>query len=115
MSWLLERPWQVLREGQAQLEQIVRSRAREAAAANDHPSVLRFVRLFKPLRLQQEGMEVLLGYLRALISDRAKADHDALVDSAALAGRQASKRGSPWRLGAAAWEVSCGMSASVCL
>ena len=90
----------MLREGQAQLEQIVRSRAREAAAANDHPSVLRFVRLFKPLRLQQEGMEVLLGYLRALISERAKADHDALVDSAALAGRQAGRRWSPWgRLG----------------
>lgn len=104
---------QVLREGQARLEGIVRERSREAAAGNDHPGVVRYVRLYRPLRLQQEGMELLVGYLRGLISERARADYDALVDSAAggraglvaVAAQQVGGRGAQQVGGCAAQQV----------
>jgi hypothetical protein len=71
----------VLLEGRAKLEQIVRSRGRAAAAAGDHADVVRFTRLHRPLRLQQEGLELLVGFLRRLIAERARSDYDALADS----------------------------------
>lgn len=81
----------MLREGRAKLEGIVREQAREAVAANDHANVVRYVRLCRPLRLQQEGLDLLLGYLRGLISERAKADYDALVDGFAAGGAGAGR------------------------
>lgn len=45
---------QVLLEGRTKLEGIVRSRGKAAAAAGDHADVLRYTRLTRPLRLQQE-------------------------------------------------------------
>lgn len=77
---------QVLLEGRAKLEEVVRSRGRAAARAGDHADVLRFTRLTRPLRLQQEGVELLTGFLRRLVADRAREDYDALVDSFAVAG-----------------------------
>jgi hypothetical protein len=77
---------QVLLEGRAKLEGIVRSRGRAAASAGDHADVLRFTRLHKSLRLQQEGMELLTGFLRRTVAERARADYDALVDSFASGG-----------------------------
>ena len=55
--------------------------------------VVRYVALYRPLRLQQEGMELLVGYLRGLVSERAKADYDALVDGFAAAGAGGRMRG----------------------
>lgn len=46
---------QVLVEGRAKLEEIVRARGRAAAKAGDHADVVRFTRLTRPLRLQQVG------------------------------------------------------------
>lgn len=80
-------PAQVLVEGRAKLEDIVRQRGRAAAAAGDHADVLRYARLTRPLRLQQEGLELLCGFLRRLVADRARADYDALVDSFATGAR----------------------------
>jgi hypothetical protein len=79
-------PVQVLLEGRAKLEGIVRSRGRAASSAGDHADVLRFTRLHKPLRLQQEGMELLTAFLRRMVAERARADYDALVDSFASGG-----------------------------
>lgn len=76
----------MLHDGRAKLENIVRSRAQEAVNSNDHSTVIRYIRLHKPLRLQQEGMEILVSYLRDLISERAKADYEALVDAAGGTG-----------------------------
>ncbi|KAL4441200.1 hypothetical protein ABPG77_011437 [Micractinium sp. CCAP 211/92] len=76
----------VLLEGRAKLEEVVRSRGRAAARAGDHADVLRFTRLTRPLRLQQEGVELLTGFLRRLVGERAREDYDALVDSFAAAG-----------------------------
>lgn len=76
----------MLLEGRAKLEEVVRSRGRAAARAGDHADVLRFTRLTRPLRLQQEGVELLTGFLRRLVGERAREDYDALVDSFAAAG-----------------------------
>ena len=67
-------------EWKEKVEKAVRSRTSEAVASKDHGAVARFVRLYGPLRLQKEGMEVLSSYLRALLAERAQADYDALVD-----------------------------------
>jgi hypothetical protein len=77
---------QVLVEGRAKLEGIVRSRGRAAAAAGDHADVVRFTRLHKPLRLQAEGQELLVGFLRRLIADRAASDYATLADAYAGGG-----------------------------
>ena len=87
-------PLQVLLEGRAKLEAVVRQRGAAAARAGDHADVLRFTRLHAPLRLRQEGLELLTGFLRRLVADRAKADYDALVDSFG------------------AWGCRCGMASS---
>ncbi|PSC72320.1 conserved oligomeric Golgi complex subunit 4 isoform B [Micractinium conductrix] len=71
----------VLVEGRAKLEEIVRARGRAAAKAGDHADVVRFTRLTRPLRLQQEGLELLTGFLRRMVGERARADFDALLDS----------------------------------
>lgn len=71
----------MLLEGRAKLEEVVRTRGRAAARAGDHADVLRYTRLHAPLRLQQEGLELLTGFLRGLVAERARGDYDALVDS----------------------------------
>lgn len=69
----------VLAEGRAALERIVRTRGAAAAAAQDHAGVVRFARLHAPLRLRQQGLELLTSFLRSLIASRAKEDYAALV------------------------------------
>lgn len=51
----------MLLEGRTKLEGIVRSRGKAAASAGDHADVLRYTRLTRPLRLQQEVRGRLLG------------------------------------------------------
>lgn len=70
----------VLAEGRAALEGIVRQRGAAAAAAQDHAGVVRFACVHGPLRLRQEGLELLTSYLRGLIASRAREDFAALVD-----------------------------------
>jgi hypothetical protein len=89
----------VLAEGRARLEDVVRKRGRAAAAAGDHAGVLRFTRLHRPLRLQQEGLDLLVGFLRKLVADRARADYDALVDSFAAGGGEGGAGAGPDYLG----------------
>lgn len=67
-------------EWKGKVEQAVRARTAAAVAAKDHGAVARYSSLYGPLRMQSEGVEVLTNYLRALLSERAQADYDALVD-----------------------------------
>lgn len=80
----------IMNEWKSRVEAAVRTKTTAAIAARDHAAVSKYCRLFGPLQLQQEGMESLVNYLRSLISDRAQADYDALVD-----GYAAASPGSP--------------------
>lgn len=86
---------QILSKARKQVEDAIKTKGNEASAARDHAAVARFARLHAPLRLQQEGVELLVSYLRTLIADRAKADYAELVD-----GETSSVGGSPEYLGA---------------
>ncbi|KAK9830013.1 hypothetical protein WJX72_009198 [[Myrmecia] bisecta] len=63
------------------LEEIVRRKLADATQKNDHVAVIRFTRLFRPLRLQEEGLKVFTSYLRQLIAARAKDDYSHLVET----------------------------------
>jgi len=67
-------------EWKGKVEQAVRAKTAAAIAAKDHGAVARYAGLYGPLRMQSKGVEVLTSYLRALLSERAQADYDALVD-----------------------------------
>jgi hypothetical protein len=67
-------------EWKGKVEQALRARTAAAVAAKDHGAVARYAGLYGPLRMQSEGVEVLTNYLRALLSERAQTDYDALVD-----------------------------------
>jgi hypothetical protein len=67
-------------EWKGKVEKAVRTRTAAAVAAKDHGAVARYAGLYGPLRMQSEGVEVITNYLRALLSERAQADYDALVD-----------------------------------
>lgn len=67
-------------EWKGKVEAAVRARTAEAVASKDHGAVAHFARLYGPLRLQKEGVDVLSNYLRALLAERAQGDYDALVD-----------------------------------
>ncbi|KAJ4847456.1 Golgi transport complex subunit 4 [Turnera subulata] len=51
-----------------QLESIVRKRLANAVDQRDHPTVLRFVRLYSPLGLEEEGLQVYVSYLKRVKS-----------------------------------------------
>ncbi|PQM42618.1 conserved oligomeric Golgi complex subunit 4 [Prunus yedoensis var. nudiflora] len=53
-----------LMESKRQLESIVRRKLSEAVDQREHPTVLRFIRLYTPLGLETEGLQVYVGYLR---------------------------------------------------
>ena len=73
-------------EWKSRVEAAVRARTAAAVAARDHSAVARFARLYGPLRLNDEGVEVLTKYLRSLLAERAQEDYSALVDSLAAGG-----------------------------
>lgn len=70
----------VMMEWRSRLASAVRDKAATAIAAKDHASVARYSRLFGPLRAHQEGVDLIVSYLRVLLSERAQADYDSLVD-----------------------------------
>jgi conserved oligomeric Golgi complex subunit 4 len=77
----LEQQATAMTEWRGRVEVAVRAKAKEAVAARSHADVARYARLFGPLRLQQEGVDLLTGYLRSLVAERAQADYDSLVDA----------------------------------
>ncbi|KAI3743810.1 hypothetical protein L1987_56877 [Smallanthus sonchifolius] len=63
-----------------QLEGIVRKRLSAAVEQRDHAAVLRFIRLYSPLALEEEGLQVYVSYLKKVISVRSKVEFEQLVE-----------------------------------
>nr|GMD36412.1 conserved oligomeric Golgi complex subunit 4 [Ipomoea batatas] len=72
-----------------QLEAIVRRRLAAAVDQRDHPTVLRFIRLYSPLGLEEEGLQVYVGYLKKVIAMRSRLEFEQLVDSMSDLNQQA--------------------------
>lgn len=64
----------------SQLESIVRKRLSSAVEHRDHPTILRFINLYSPLGLEEEGLQVYVGYLRKVISMRSKNEYEHVVE-----------------------------------
>ncbi|KAK9275381.1 hypothetical protein L1049_022645 [Liquidambar formosana] len=63
-----------------QLEGIVRKRLSAAVDQRDHPTILRFIRLYSPLGLEEEGLQVYVGYLKKVIAMRSRLEFEHLVE-----------------------------------
>ncbi|GFY81568.1 hypothetical protein Acr_01g0013770 [Actinidia rufa] len=63
-----------------QLEGIVRKRLSGAVDQRDHPTILRFIRLFSPLGLEEEGLQVYVAYLKKVIAMRSRLEFEQLVE-----------------------------------
>ncbi|XP_057718932.1 conserved oligomeric Golgi complex subunit 4 [Arachis stenosperma] len=63
-----------------QLEGIVRKKLSAAVDQRDHPSILRFIRLYTPLGLEEEGLQVYVGYLKKVIAMRSRLEFEQLVE-----------------------------------
>ncbi|KAK3024620.1 hypothetical protein RJ639_043948 [Escallonia herrerae] len=62
------------------LESIVRKRLSAAVDQRDHATILRFVRLYPPLGLEEEGLQAYVGYLKKVVSMRSRLEFDQLVE-----------------------------------
>ncbi|KAL5207111.1 hypothetical protein ABZP36_031546 [Zizania latifolia] len=61
------------------LDGLARRRLAAAVDAQDHPAVLRLVRLFPLLALADEGLQVYVAYLKKVVALRARADFERLA------------------------------------
>lgn len=68
-------------ESKVKLETIIRKKLSVAIEGKDHDNVVRFVKLYPPLRLQEEGLRSYTGYLRKVVALRARNDFENLVQS----------------------------------
>ncbi|KAM1675417.1 hypothetical protein FF1_040947 [Malus domestica] len=69
-----------LMESKRQLESIVRKKLSAAVDQREHSNVLRFIRLYTPLGLETEGLQVYVGYLRKVIGMRSRLEFEHLVE-----------------------------------
>ncbi|KAE9593592.1 putative oligomeric Golgi complex, subunit 4 protein [Lupinus albus] len=69
-----------LMSAKKQLEAIVRKKLSVAVDQRDHGSILRFIRLYTPLGLEEEGLQVYVGYLKKVIGMRSRIEFEQLVD-----------------------------------
>ncbi|KAM1068997.1 hypothetical protein ACFX13_001002 [Malus domestica] len=67
-------------ESKRQLESIVRKKLSAAVEQREHSDVLRFIRLYTPLGLETEGLQVYVGYLRKVIGMRSRLEFEHLVE-----------------------------------
>ncbi|KAL3333189.1 hypothetical protein AABB24_033321 [Solanum stoloniferum] len=63
-----------------QLEGIVRRKLADAVDQRDHSTVLRFIRLYPPLALEEEGLQVYVAYLKKVIAMRSRLEYEQLVE-----------------------------------
>ncbi|KAI8025016.1 Conserved oligomeric Golgi complex subunit 4 [Camellia lanceoleosa] len=63
-----------------QLEAIVRKRLSAAVDQRDHPTILRFIKLYSPLSLEEEGLQVYVGYLKKVIAMRSRLEFEQMVE-----------------------------------
>lgn len=66
--------------GKKQLEGIVKKRVSAAVDQRDHGTVLRFIKLYTPLGLEEEGLQVYVGYLKRVIGMRWRMEYENLVE-----------------------------------
>ncbi|BAT80363.1 hypothetical protein LR48_Vigan635s005500 [Vigna angularis] len=64
-----------------QLEGIVRKKLSAAVDQRDHPAILRFIRLFTPLGVEEEGLQLYVGYLKKVIAMRSRMEFEQLVET----------------------------------
>lgn len=64
----------------------VREKATQAMEDGDHERVIMYCQMFGPLKLEKEGVMMLVEYASGLIQKRAQGDYDALVDGFSLTG-----------------------------
>ncbi|XP_071736060.1 conserved oligomeric Golgi complex subunit 4-like [Rutidosis leptorrhynchoides] len=71
---------EMLFSAKKQLESIVRRRLSTAVDQRDHATVLRFIKLYSPLALEEEGLQAYVSYLKKVISVRSKVEYEQLVE-----------------------------------
>ncbi|XP_051128990.1 conserved oligomeric Golgi complex subunit 4 [Andrographis paniculata] len=64
-----------------QLESIAKKRLAAAVDQRDHPTILRFIKLYTPLGLEEEGLQVYVSYLKKVISTRSRTEFEQLVEN----------------------------------
>lgn len=74
-----------------QLEGIVRKKLSAAVDQRDHAAILRFIRIFPPLGLEDEGLQVYVGYLKKVIAMRARMEFEHMVELMEQKGNQTSQ------------------------
>ncbi|OWM68607.1 conserved oligomeric Golgi complex subunit 4 [Punica granatum] len=74
------RGWEQMMASKRQLESIVRKRLSAAIDQRDHPTVLRFIRLYSPLALEDEGLQAYVGYLKKVIGMRSRLEFEQLLE-----------------------------------
>ncbi|XP_030475398.1 conserved oligomeric Golgi complex subunit 4 [Syzygium oleosum] len=74
------RGWDQMMASKKQLEGIVRKRLAAAVDQRDHATVLRFIRLYCPLGLEDEGLQAYVGYLKKVIGMRSRIEFEQLVE-----------------------------------
>ncbi|GMI89880.1 Conserved Oligomeric Golgi Complex 4 [Hibiscus trionum] len=63
-----------------QLEGIVKKKLMAAVDQRDHPTILRFIKLYSPLGLEEEGLQIYVGYLKKVIGMRSRLEYENLVE-----------------------------------
>ncbi|XP_021297102.1 conserved oligomeric Golgi complex subunit 4 [Herrania umbratica] len=63
-----------------QLEGIVKKKLMAAVDQRDHPTIVRFIKLYSPLGLEEEGLQVYVGYLKKVIGMRSRSEYEHLVE-----------------------------------
>ncbi|XVF86226.1 hypothetical protein PTKIN_Ptkin18bG0023300 [Pterospermum kingtungense] len=63
-----------------QLEGIVKKKLMAAVDQRDHPTILRFVKLYSPLGLEEEGLQIYVGYLKKVIGMRSRLEYEHLIE-----------------------------------
>ncbi|KAL5572211.1 hypothetical protein UlMin_021808 [Ulmus minor] len=69
-----------LMESKKKLEGIVRKRLSAAVDQRDHPTILRFIRLYTPLGLEEEGLQIYVAYLKKVIGMRSRLEFENMVE-----------------------------------
>ncbi|MBA0568567.1 hypothetical protein Golob_006053, partial [Gossypium lobatum] len=62
------------------LEGIVKKKLTAAVDQRDHPTILRFIKLYSPLGLDEEGLQIYVGYLKKVIGMRSRLEYEHLIE-----------------------------------
>ncbi|XP_073312183.1 conserved oligomeric Golgi complex subunit 4-like [Primulina huaijiensis] len=63
-----------------QLEGIAKKKLSYAVDQRDHPTILRFIKLYRPLGLEEEGLQIYVQYLKKVISVRSRMEFEQLLE-----------------------------------